>query len=175
MGKTALITGIAGQDGSYLAEFLLQKGYKVYGFKLPSDNLANIAHIQDRLTLIDGDLSSALDVFNAVKQSLPDEIYNLAAISHVVSASKAKNLRDINVGGVRNIVAAVKALKLSARIFQASSSEMFGGAAVCPQNEGTPFAPVNAYAESKIEAHRFIQEVKKEIFAVCGKIGRAHV
>jgi GDPmannose 4,6-dehydratase len=167
--KSALITGIAGQDGSYLAEFLLQKNYKVYGLKLPSDNLSNIAHIQGRLILIDGDLSSAQDVFNAIKQSMPDEIYNFAAISHVVSAFKAKNLHDINVGGVKNIVAAVKTLKTSARIFQASSSEMFGGIDICPQDEKTSFKPVSEYAESKAEAHKFMQQARKEgVFAACG-------
>lgn len=169
MGRIALITGIAGQDGSYLAEFLLQKNYKVYGLKLPADNLSNIAHIQSKLVLIDGDLASAQDVFNAVKQSMPDEIYNLAAISHVVSASKAKNLHGINVGGVKNIVAAVKSLKPAARIFQASSAEMFGGIDICPQNEQTLFMPVNEYAESKVEAHKFMQQVRKEgVFAACG-------
>ncbi len=169
MGAIALITGIAGQDGSYLAEFLLQKNYKVYGFKQPSDNLSNIAHIQSKLILIDGDLSSAQDVFNAIKQSMPDEIYNFAAISHVVSASKTKNLHGINVEGVKNIVAAVKILKPLARVFQASSSEMFGGTDIWPQNEQTPFNPVSEYAESKVEAHKFIQQARKEgIFAACG-------
>ncbi len=166
--KSALITGVCGQDGSYLAEFLLQKGYKIFGFKRPEDNLANIAHMKD-ITLIDGDLADADDVLTAVGQSMPDEIYNLAAIAHVVRAASAKNLDEINVGGVKNIIEAVKKLKPAAKIFQASSAEMFGGTEICPQDEKTPFAPVNEYAKSKVDAHKIIQQARKEgLFAACG-------
>lgn len=168
MGAIALITGICGQDGSYLAEFLLSKGYQVFGFKRPDDNLGNIAGIKDNLTLIDGDLSNAQDVYDAVKQSVPDEIYNLAAIAHVVAASKAKNLFDINVGGVKNIIDAVKKLKPSAKIFQASSAEMFGGTDICPQNENTSFMPVSEYAKSKVDAHLLMVQARKGLFAACG-------
>ncbi len=165
----ALITGVAGQDGSYLAEFLLGKGYQVFGFKRPNDNLGNIAHIKEKLVLIDGDLASANDVLNAVKHSMPDEIYNLAAISHVVAAASADNLEAVNVGGVKNIIGAVKKFNPKAKIFQASSAEMFGGAEICPQSEQTPFSPVSAYGKSKVEAHKVMQNARKEgIFAACG-------
>jgi GDPmannose 4,6-dehydratase len=165
----ALITGIAGQDGSYLAEFLLQKGYSVFGFKRSDDNLGNISHIKGKLVLIDGDLANPNDVLGAVQKSMPDEIYNLAAISHVVAAASADNLDSINVGGVKNIIGAVKQFNPKAKIFQASSAEMFGGSDICPQNEQTPFAPVSAYAKSKVEAHKVMLNARKDgIFAACG-------
>ncbi|MEM3154140.1 MAG: GDP-mannose 4,6-dehydratase [Candidatus Woesearchaeota archaeon] len=165
----ALVTGIAGQDGSYLAEFLLQKGYQVFGFKRHEDNLANIGHIKRKIVLIDGDLANAKDVFKAVEQSMPDEVYNLAAISHVVKAASAKNLYDVNVGGVRYIIEAVKKLKPDAKLFQASSAKMFGGSTICPQNEQTPFSPVSEYAKSKVEAHKLIVQARNDgLFASCG-------
>jgi GDPmannose 4,6-dehydratase len=167
--ETALITGVAGQDGSYLAEFLLQKGYSVFGFKRSGENVSNIEHIKGKISLIDGDLANSNDVLNAVQKSMPDEIYNLAAISHVVAAASADNLESINVGGVKNILEAVKKFNPKAKIFQASSAEIFGGSDICPQNEQTPFAPVSAYAKSKVEAHNVMQAARKEsIFAACG-------
>jgi GDPmannose 4,6-dehydratase len=167
--KKALITGVAGQDGSYLAEFLLGKGYQVFGFKRPDDDLGSISNIKDKLILINGDLANAQDVFKAINQSMPDEIYNLAAISHVVAAASADNLEAINVGGVKNIIGAVKKFNPVAKIFQASSAEMFGGAEICPQSEQTPFSPVSAYGKSKVEAHKVMQNARKEgIFAACG-------
>jgi GDPmannose 4,6-dehydratase len=165
----ALITGIAGQDGSYLAEYLLSEGYAVVGFLRQGENTSNIAHIKDKLSLIEGDLAQANDVLTAVHKSMPDEIYNLAAISHVVAAASAGNLELINVGGVKNILDAVKKLNPKAKIFQASSAEMFGGSDICPQNEQTPFAPVSAYAKSKVEAHNVMRAARKEgVFAACG-------
>lgn len=165
----ALITGIAGQDGSYLAEFLLSKGYEVFGFKRSGEDISNIAHIKGKISLIDGDLSNANDVLAAVHRSMPDEIYNLAAISHVVAAASADNLKSINIGGVKNILDSVKKLNLKSKIFQASSAEVFGGSDICPQNENTPFSPVSEYADSKVEAHKVMQNARKDgIFAACG-------
>ncbi len=165
----ALITGVAGQDGSYLAEFLLEKGYEVYGLKLSTDNLQNIVHLKNQIKLLDGDLNNTADVFRAVQTSMPDEIYNLAGMSYVGNSwDFASLVRETNFFGVQRLLHAVQVLKPSAKVYQASSCEMFGGVDVFPQNELTAFKPVSPYAESKLEAHLLMQSMRKQMFTSNG-------
>ncbi|MTT30900.1 GDP-mannose 4,6-dehydratase [Terrilactibacillus sp. BCM23-1] len=154
--KSALITGITGQDGSYLAEFLLEKGYKVYGLKRRSaiPNLENIHHIIDKVTLIPGDLLDLSSLIQAIKLANPDEVYNLAAQSFVAESwpeaiytSKATGL------GVINMLEAIRLTKPDIRFYQASSSEMFGKVVEIPQKETTPFYPRSPYAAAKVYGH----------------------
>ncbi|MCS0674071.1 GDP-mannose 4,6-dehydratase [Cytobacillus firmus] len=154
--KKALITGITGQDGSYLAEFLLNKGYQVYGLKRRSAtvNNENIRHIQDKIQFVSGDLQDVTSLINAVKAADPDEVYNLAAQSFVADSW----LQPIFTGqvtalGVTNMLEAVRIVKPDAHFYQASSSEMFGKVLETPQNELTPFYPRSPYGASKMYGH----------------------
>lgn len=163
MAKKALITGITGQDGSYLAEFLLGKGYEVYGIirRASSFNTHRIDHIyQDphekgaRLHLIYGDLADAGSVYSILSDIKPDEIYNLAAQSHVrVSVDVPEYTGDIDALGAVRILEAVHKLGLKSRYYQASSSEMFGKVQEVPQTETTPFYPRSQYAVAKLYGH----------------------
>lgn len=153
--KRALITGITGQDGSYLAELLLEKGYEVHGIirRSSSFNTERIDHIFDRLTLYHGDMCDEGSIRAAVRASKPDEVYNLAAQSHVrVSFDMPLYTADVAYLGAVRLFQAVHDLAPSARVYQASSSEMFG-ASPAPQNEDSKLTPQSPYAVAKCAAH----------------------
>jgi len=154
MAKVALITGITGQDGSYLAEFLLGKGYEVHGIHRRSSmkNTGRIDHILDRITLHDGDLSDSSSLIRIISLIEPDEIYNLAAQSHVqVSFDVPEYSGDVDALGVLRILEAVRILNLTAKtkVYQASTSELYGKVEEVPQRETTPFHPYSPYAVAK--------------------------
>lgn len=154
--KTALITGITGQDGSYLAELLLEKGYNVHGVvrRLSTPNFSRIEHIADRLTLHDADLCDQLSLIKAIQKSKPDEIYNLAAQSFVATSWDQSLLTGDYTGlGVTRVLEAAKMLNPKIRIYQASSSEMYGKVLAVPQNEDTPFYPRSPYGVAKVYGH----------------------
>lgn len=156
MSKTALITGITGQDGSYLAEFLLDKDYEVYGLirRSSSPNLSRISHIADRVKLLSGDLTDQTSLDSALRTSQPDEIYNLAAQSFVGASWDQPTLTaDINGVGLIRLLEAVRHSGRNVRVYQASSSEMFGLVEESPQNEQTRFHPRSPYACSKVFGH----------------------
>ena len=152
--KKALITGITGQDGSYLAELLLEKGYEVHGITRRSSisNTSRIDHIKDRIRLHDGDLSDSSSLIRIIKIVQPDEIYNLAAQSHVqVSFDVPEYSGDIDALGTLRILEAVRILGLTkkTKVYQASTSELFGKVEEIPQKETTPFHPYSPYAVAK--------------------------
>lgn len=154
--KTALITGVTGQDGSYLAEFLLEKGYDVHGLvrRNATDRRERIEHLEGRpcFHLHYGDLSDSASIVHVVNQVRPDEIYNLAAQSHVqVSFEVPEYTADIVAIGVLRILEAVRLCRLekTCRIYQASTSELYGKVEACPQDETTPFHPYSPYAVAK--------------------------
>lgn len=156
MSKTALITGITGQDGSYLTELLLEKGYKVYGLVQRSANyqFENIEHLLKDITVITGDLADFSSITRAVKTSVPDEIYNLAAQSFVKASWDIPELTgDITGVGVSRVLEAMRLEAPHARFYQASSSEMFGKVIETPQTETTPFHPRSPYGVSKVYGH----------------------
>ena len=155
--KRALITGITGQDGSYLAELLLGKGYKVFGLaRQESWYRPNCAsHLAGKVEILFGDVTEGVDVANAVQDARPDEIYNLASQSRPgESWSRAPETLLVNGLAAVRLFEAVRHNGQKARVYHASSSEMFGQAAEAPQNEQTPFNPVNPYAAAKVYAHQ---------------------
>ena len=152
--KKALITGITGQDGSYLAEFLLEKGYEVHGVTRRSSisNTGRIDHIKDKLALHDGDLSDSSSLIRIISEVQPDEIYNLAAQSHVqVSFDVPEYSGDVDAIGTLRILEAVRILGLTkkTKVYQASTSELYGKVEEVPQSETTPFHPYSPYAVAK--------------------------
>lgn len=154
--KKALITGITGQDGSYLAEFLLSKGYTVYGLSRRTStlNTQRISHLLNDITLIHGDLSDEASLVTAIKESCPDEVYNLAAQSFVGSSwTQPLFTSDITGIGVLRLLEAIRSTKSDTKFYQASSSEMFGKVRETPQNENTPFYPRSPYGVSKMYGH----------------------
>lgn len=156
MGRVALITGITGQDGSYLAEFLLSQGYKVYGLVRHNSavNRERIAHLLDKIELVPGDLLDQNSLILALEHSEPDEIYNLAAQSSVVAPWDQPVLTGELVGlTVTRLLEAVRVINPRIRFFQASSSEMFGNVRESPQNENTPFYPRSPYGVAKLYGH----------------------
>lgn len=156
MTKSALVTGITGQDGSYLAELLLDKGYKVYGLRRRTSMpmMENIGHIAKEIEFIDGDLMDQGSLAHAVIVSQPDEVYNLAAQSFVGSSWDQPALTgQITAIGVTNMLEAVRLNKPDARFYQASSSEMFGKVVETPQKETTPFYPRSPYGVAKVYGH----------------------
>ncbi len=156
MTKSALVTGATGQDGSYLMELLLNKGYEVHGLvrRLSVPNLGNIQHLVDRVTLIDGDLIDQSSLNSAVKDCEPDEIYSLAAQSFVGTSFVQPVLTGEITGlGVLRLLEAVRAYAPDARVYQASSSEMFGQVDREPQDENTPFHPRSPYGVAKVYAY----------------------
>lgn len=156
MTKKALITGITGQDGSYLAEFLLEKGYEVHGIvrRLSTPNFSRIEHLLHKITLHDADLSDLASLISVVKSSNPDEVYNLAAQSFVATSWRQAILTsDITAVGVVRMLEALKIAKKDARFYQASSSEVYGKVLQVPQNEDTPFYPRSPYAAAKAFGH----------------------
>jgi GDPmannose 4,6-dehydratase len=151
----ALITGITGQDGSYLAELLLSKGYDVHGLvrRTSQDNHNNIRHFENDVTFHYGDMQDSESINTAIKKVMPDEIYNLAAMSQVrISYDSPTSTFDINTLGFLRIMEAVKRLNPDAKIYQACSSEMFGKVQETPQKETTPFYPRSPYGTSKAAA-----------------------
>ena len=156
MSKTACITGCTGQDGSFLAEFLLAKGYTVFGLvrRLSSPNVTNIRNIMDKIHLLDGDMTDQTSIIMALKEARPDEIYNLAAQSFVATSFRQPVLTaDVNGLGAVRILEAAKAVVPDARIYQASTSELFGLVKETPQSETTPFHPRSPYGVSKLFAY----------------------
>lgn len=154
--KRALITGITGQDGSYLAEFLLKKGYKVFGLtRRSSTNITSrIEHITSQLNLLPGDLLDGSSLLAAIEESQPDEVYNLAAQSFVQTSWNQPTLTaDFTAVGVTRMLEAVKKAAPKARFYQASSSEMFGKVQAVPQIESTPFYPRSPYGVAKLYGH----------------------
>ncbi len=152
----AMITGITGQDGSYLAEFLLEKGYTVYGVvrRSSSENFERIEHIQDKTNFLQSDLLDQLSLINAIEVSQPDEVYNLAAQSFVPTSWVQPVLTGEFTGlGVTKVLEAIRLVKKDARFYQASSSEMFGKALEVPQTEKTPFYPRSPYGAAKVYGH----------------------
>ena len=153
---TALITGITGQDGSYLAELLLDKGYDVVGMVRRSStvNFERIAHIQDRLTLVNGDLLDQVSLIDAIKDHGPTEVYNLAAQSFVqTSFSQPVLTGETTALGVTRLLDAIRIVDPGIRFYQASSSEMFGKVREVPQTEATPFHPRSPYGVAKVYGH----------------------
>jgi len=155
MAKSALITGITGQDGSYLGELLIDKGYDVYGLvrRLSTPNTTRIEHIADKIILLEGDLTDQSSLNVAVQTAQPDEVYNLAAQSFVATSWNQPVLTgDVTGLGTTRILEAIRQFSPSAKMYQASSSEMFGKADV-PQSENTPFRPRSPYAVAKVYAY----------------------
>lgn len=153
--KTALIAGVAGQDGSYLAELLIKKGYKVFGFMRTGDSISNLDELRGNknLILVKGDICDPKSIGGVLRKAKPDEVYNLAAQSdYMKSFSNPKETLDINYRAVGNLVDIAIKINPKVRIFQAGSSEMFGKAKP-PQNEETPFFPVSPYGQAKLKAH----------------------
>lgn len=171
--KKALITGVTGQDGSYLAELLLQKGYKVYGMVRRSsvENYERVEHIRERLHFVQGDLTDQSSLDEAVKGVMPDEVYNLAAQSFVPTSWNQPVLTaDVTGLGVTRVLEAVRKHKPDAKFYQASSSEMFGKVQETPQTEKTPFYPRSPYGVSKVYAHWITVNYREsyKIFACSG-------
>lgn len=154
--RKALIFGIAGQDGSYLAELLLEKEYKVYGFdkSLDKEHLVHISHLLDRIELIKGDIVDQAAINEAIDSTRPDEVYNFTSPSFVPDSWDYPLMTaDVTALGVARILEAIRRYKPKARFYQASSSEMFGNASESPQNEKTPFHPRNPYGVAKLYGH----------------------
>ncbi len=173
MSKRALVTGITGQDGSYLAELLLDKGYDVFGLtrRLSADNYWRIAHILDRITLLPGDLLDQLSIIRVLERVRPTELYNLAAMSFVPASWDQPMLTgEFNSQGVTRVLEAVRVVDPTIRIYQASSSEMFGKVREVPQRETTPFYPRSPYGVSKVFAHYITVNYREsyDLFAVSG-------
>jgi GDPmannose 4,6-dehydratase len=153
---TALITGVTGQDGSYLAEFLLQRGYRVVGMvrRTSTLNFHRIAHIQEQMELVPGDLSDQVSLIHILEEYQPDEVYNLAAQSFVqTSWNQPVFTGDVTALGVTRVLDAIRIVNPRIRMYQASSSEMFGKVVEVPQKETTPFYPRSPYGVAKVYGH----------------------
>jgi GDPmannose 4,6-dehydratase len=171
--KRALITGITGQDGSYLAELLLEKGYEVYGLMRRKSKVdyGNVDHIKDRLHLIYGDMTDLASLTAALTKAQADEVYNLAAQSFVATSwEQAVATANINALGVVNILEAIRIVKPAARFYQASTSEMFGLVQETPQTENTPFYPRSPYGVAKLYGHWITKNYRESygMFACSG-------
>src|SRR5260370_15527455 len=174
----ALITGVTGQDGSYLAEYLLDKGYEVYGLVRRSslEKYDRIEHLIDRLNFLEGDLTDQSSLDSAVQGAQPDEVYNLAAQSFVAASWNQPVLTgDVTGLGVLRILEAIRRHRATARFLQASSSEMFGKGRETPQTETTPFHPRSPYGAAKVFGHHITVNYRESygIFA-CSCIGFNH-
>lgn len=173
MQKRALITGITGQDGSYLAEFLLDKGYEVYGFvrRLSTPNIGNIQHIQDKVHLVSGDLLDQGSLIDALKEAEPDEVYNLAAQSFVKTSFQQPVLTgEFTAISVTRVLEAIRQVNKKIKFYQASSSEMFGKVTETPQKETTRFHPRSPYGVAKVYGHYITVNYREsyDMFAVSG-------
>jgi GDPmannose 4,6-dehydratase len=173
MPKSALITGITGQDGSYLAELLLNKGYRVYGLRRRTSTpiMENIEHIADEIEFIEGDLLDQGSLISAIRRAKPDEIYNLAAQSFVgTSWDQAALTGQVTGIGVTNLLEAIRATDIGVKFYQASSSEMFGKVVETPQTEKTPFYPRSPYGVAKVYGHWITVNYREsyDLFACSG-------
>ncbi len=173
MSKRAIITGITGQDGSYLAELLLEQGYEVVGIvrRLSAPNSWRIAHILDKVTLRPADLLDQLSLIRVIDDVRPAELYNLAAMSFVPASWEQPMLTgEYNAQGVTRVLEAIRQVDTSIRVYQASSSEMFGKVRETPQSESTPFYPRSPYGVSKVFAHYITVNYREsyDLFAVSG-------
>ena len=173
MAKTALITGITGQDGSYLAELLLAKGYRVVGAvrRLSAPNQWRIAHLQDQITLRPADLLDQLSLIKVIDEAQPDEVYNLAAMSFVPASWDQPMLTgEFNAQGVTRMLEAVRQVNPKIKFYQASSSEMYGKVREVPQTELTPFYPRSPYGVSKVFGHYITVNYREsyDLFACAG-------
>lgn len=173
MAKTALITGLTGQDGSYLAELLLNKEYEVYGLvrRSSSSGFDRISHIADRVHIISGDLLDQFSLMDAIDQSQPDEIYNLASQSYIpTSWTQPALTAEYTAIGVSRLLEAIRRCKPDSRFYQASSSELFGSPDESPQTERTAFRPRNPYGVAKAYAHWMTinYRQKYDLYACCG-------
>ena len=173
--KRALITGITGQDGSYLAELLLEKGYEVHGMtrRASLPNTDRIAHLLDKITLHDGDLSDSSSIIRILRLVQPEEVYNLAAQSHVqVSFDVPEYSGDVDALGVLRILEGIRILGMekTCRFYQASTSELYGKVEEVPQRETTPFHPYSPYAIAKQDGYWMVKEYREAygMFAVNG-------
>ncbi|MBU2610461.1 MAG: GDP-mannose 4,6-dehydratase [Chloroflexi bacterium] len=170
---TALITGITGQDGSYLAEFLLEKGYEVVGMVRSSSTVTSerIQHIQNDITIVQGDLHDQSSLVALIEQYEPDEVYNLAAQSFVVTSwGQAVLTGEVTALGVTRLLEAIRLVNPKVRFYQASSSEMFGKAVEVPQRETTPFYPRSPYGVAKVYGHWITVNYREsyDLFTVSG-------
>jgi GDPmannose 4,6-dehydratase len=175
MSKRAIITGITGQDGSYLAELLLSKGYEVVGIvrRASAPNLWRVEHVLDRITIKPADLLDQLSLIRLVDEVRPHEFYNLAAMSFVPASWDQPMLTgEFNAQGVTRVLEAIRHVDPSIKIYQASSSEMFGKVREVPQNELTPFYPRSPYGVSKVFAHYITVNYREsyDLFAVSGML-----
>src|SRR5881396_405878 len=173
MSKRAIITGITGQDGSYLAELLVSKGYEVVGTvrRASAPNFWRVQHVLDRLTIKPADLLDQLSIIRAIEQVQPHEFYNLAAMSFVPASWDQPMLTgEFNAQGVTRVLEAVRSVDPAIRIYQASSSEMFGKVREIPQTELTPFYPRSPYGVSKVYGHYITVNYREsyDLFAVSG-------
>jgi len=177
MQKTALITGVSGQDGSYLTELLLEKGYRVIGLvrrsAMEDKKLVNIEHLLKNVNLVleNGDLTDSASIWRLVQQYKPQEFYNLAAQSHVgASFTSPESTFEINATGVLNCLEAIRTCSPKTKFYQASTSEMFGDNSNAPQNEQTVLSPVSPYACGKVAAHNLVINYRKAygLFACSG-------
>ena len=173
MTKKVLITGLTGQDGSYLAELLLAKGYTVYGMvrRSSSSSFGRISHFADKIRIISGDLLDQFSLMDAILEAQPDEIYNLASQSYVpLSWSQPALTAEYTAIGVSRLLEAIRRCKPDARFYQASSSEVFGQPDESPQTERTAFRPRNPYGIAKAYAHWMTinYRQKYELYACCG-------
>src|SRR5574344_1324424 len=171
--KKALITGITGQDGSYLAELLLDKGYEVYGIMRRKSvvDYGNVDHLKDKIHLIYADMTDPISLITAMKISMADEVYNLAAQSFVATSwEQPLATADIDAIGVTNMLEAIRVVKPEARFYQASTSEMFGLVQAIPQCETTPFYPRSPYGVAKLYGHWITKNYREsyDLFACSG-------
>ena len=175
MAKKALITGITGQDGSYLAEFLLKKGYKVYGLtrRTSTINFERIKEIEDKIELVQGDLLDQSSLASALLETQPDEVYNLAAQSYVKTSWNQPVLTgEFTALGVTRILEAIRTVNPKIKFYQASSSEMFGKVTETPQKETTRFHPRSPYGVAKVYGHYITVNYRESygIFACSGML-----
>ncbi|WP_394795780.1 GDP-mannose 4,6-dehydratase [Armatimonas sp.] len=173
LSKRALITGITGQDGSYLTELLLSKGYEVFGVvrRSSTESYERIEHLRDRITLVQADLLDQYSLIEALKAAQPDEVYNLAAQSFVpTSWSQAVLTGEFTALGVTKVLEAVRSVNPKIRFYQASSSEMYGKVLEVPQREETPFYPRSPYGVAKVYGHFITVNYREsyDLFAVSG-------
>jgi len=171
--KNALITGITGQDGSYLAELLLEKGYNVYGIMRRKSvvDYGNVEHIRDKINFIYADMTDEISLINAMRISQADEVYNLAAQSFVATSwEQPLATAEIDAIGVTNMLEAIRTVKPSCRFYQASTSEMFGLVQAIPQCETTPFYPRSPYGVAKLYGHWITKNYRESynLFACSG-------
>lgn len=171
--KRALISGVTGQDGSYLAEFLLKKRYSVFGMvrRSSTENFERISHIKDKITLVQADLLDQLSLIRVLEEVHPSEVYNFAAQSFVPTSWQQPVLTaEFTALGVTRFLEAIRLVDKRIKFYQASSSEMFGKARETPQNEGTPFYPRSPYAIAKVYGHWITVNYREsyDLFAVSG-------